>query len=242
MGSLAGRVALVTGAGRGIGLETAVRLAAEDARVVLVARTATDVEQAARSIVNAGGEALAIPGDVTDAAFVACLFTSVRERYGRLDLLVNCAGIAPFGTVEEADPARLRACLEVNIVGVFLCIQQAVRLMHETGDTGKILTVGSVRSRWSEQGDCGFYNASKYGVYGLVESIARQLHGSGSQIACGLINPGVVDTPLTNPRGEPRPGWLRPEQVAEAILHAATAPAGVNTFETVLFSTTQRPW
>jgi len=242
MGSLPGRITLVTGAGKGIGRATALRFAAEGATVVLVARTAADLETAAAELQATGGDALTCAGDVTDEAFVEHLFAQVRERFGRLDVLVNCAGIAPFGNVEDADPARLRACLELNIVGVFLCIQQAVRLMHETGDTGKILTVGSVRSRWSEGGGCGFYNASKYGVYGLVESIARQLHGSGSQIACGLVNPGVVDTPLTNPKGEPRPGWMRPEQVAEAILHAATAPAGVNTFETVLFSTTQRPW
>lgn len=242
MGILAGRIVLITGAGKGIGKATVVRFATEDAKVILVARTAAEIESVAQAITNVGGDSLAIPGDVTDEAFVESLFQTVRDRYGRLDILVNCAGIAPFGKLEDASPARLRACLETNIVGVFLCIQQAVRLMHETGDTGKILTIGSVRSRWTEQGDCGFYNASKFGVYGLVESIARQLHGSGSQIACGMINPGIVDTPLTNPRGEPRPGWLDPDQVAEAILHAASAPDGVNVFETVLFPTSQRPW
>ncbi len=242
MGLLDGRIALVTGAGKGIGKATAELLGREGATVVLTARTAADIEAVADGIRAKGGQALPIAGDVTRDAFVEELFGTIRREYGRLDILVNNAGMAPFGPVETSDVARLRACLELNIVAVFMCIQQAVRIMQENGGTGKIVTIGSVRSRWSEGGGNGFYNASKYGVYGLVETIARQLQGSGQNIACSIVNPGVVDTPLTNPNGEPRPTWLRPEDIARAVLHSVSAPAGVNCYETVVFSTEQKPW
>ncbi len=240
--ALTGKIAVVTGAGKGIGRATARRLAEAGATVVLTARTQADLDSGLATIEKAGGTAMALAGDITDAAFVETLFKETVSRFGRLDILVNNAGMAPFGPVDQADVTRLRDCLELNIVAVFMCTQQAVRLMTAQGEGGKIVTIGSVRSRWTEGGDCGFYNASKYGVYGLMESIARQLQGTGSNIAVGMVNPGVADTPLTNPKGEPRPTWMRPDDVAEAVLHAVSAPAAVNVFETVVFSTTQKPW
>jgi 3-oxoacyl-[acyl-carrier protein] reductase len=123
-----------------------------------------------------------------------------------------------------------------------MCMQRAVRLMRETGGVGKIINVGSVRSHWTEAGGDGAYNASKYALLALTETVARQLHGTGLQIAVGIVCPGVVDTRLTNPRGEPRPDWLRPETVAAAVLHAVTAPDNINVFDTTLFSVAQKPW
>jgi NAD(P)-dependent dehydrogenase (short-subunit alcohol dehydrogenase family) len=242
MATLDGNIALVTGAGRGIGRATAALLARHGATVILVARTAEQLDDAADAIRADGGHAVSIPGDLTDDAFVDELFETVREEFGQLDLLVNNAGIAPHGPVEELPVAKLRACLELNVLAPFALTQHAVRLMKETGRGGKVINVGSVRSHWTEHGGGGAYNASKFALRALTESIARQLHGTEPPIAVGLVCPGVVDTSLTNPDGEPRPDWLRPDTVAQAILHAATAPASVNVFDTILFPVSQKPW
>ena len=236
------RIALVTGAGRGIGRATAVLLGKNGFTTVLTARTASDIESAAEEIRAEGGEALAVAGDITDEAFVERLFETIREHFGRVDVVVNNAGVAPFGPVEELPPSELRKGLEINVVAVFSCMQQAVRLMKATGNWGKIINIGSVRSHWTEAGDSGAYNATKYAVRGMTESVARQLHGEGSQIAVGMVCPGIVNTSLTNPAGEERPGWLAPETVAEAILHAINAPVNVNIFDITLFPTDQTPW
>jgi len=242
MQTLQDKIALVTGAGKGIGRAVAELLAQNGATLILTARTASDLKQVAQKILQKGKEALPVAGDITDDAFVESLFGLIRQRFGRLDILINNAGMAPFGPVEELPVQKFRECMELNVVAVFMCMQQAVRLMKASGGMGKIINIGSVRSHWTEAGDGGAYNASKYGLYGLTESVARQLHGSGLKIAVGIVCPGVVDTTLTNPNQEPRPGWLTPQTVAQAVLHAVTAPPEVNIFDTTLFPMFQRPW
>ncbi len=236
------QVALVTGAGRGIGRASALSLADAGFTIVLTARTAAQIDEAAAEIAASGGTGVAIPGDITDGAFVERLFATIRDRFGRLDVLVNNAGAGHFGSAFDLDVADFRADLELNVVAAFACAQQAIRIMRDTGNRGKVINVGSVRSHWTEGGDAGAYNASKYALRGMTESIARELHGSGSGIAVGLICPGIVDTPLTNPDGEPRPDWLVPEDIARAVVHAATAPEGVNVFDTIVIPLSQRPW
>jgi len=242
MTELNGRIALVTGAGKGIGRAVAEACVRAGATVIGVARTVEDLDHLAASLQESAGDFVSIPGDITDDAFVGTLFSEVRSRFGRLDILVNNAGTAAFGPVETMAVADVRRCLEINITAAFNCMQQAVRLMKETGDTGKIINIGSVRSHWTEGGDGGAYNASKYGIRGMTESVARQLHGSGSKIAVSLVCPGVVNTPLTNPNDEEKPGWLRPEDIARSVLHVATAPPEVNVFDTVVIPMIQRPW
>lgn len=242
MSSLQGKIALVTGASRGIGRAIAELFAQHGATVVLTARTASALEQVAATIRQANGEAIPIAGDITDENFVEQLFKTIRERFGRLDILINNAGIAPGGSVETLSVQAFRDCLEVNVIAAFACMQQAVRLMKETGGTGKIINIGSVRSHWTESGGGGAYNASKVGLRAMTESVARELHGSGLNIAVGMVCPGVVDTTLTNPNREPRLGWLEPETIAYAVLHAVTAPPGVNVFDITLFPTFQKPW
>lgn len=239
---LKGKFALVTGAGRGIGKATAELLAENGAEVVLTARTASEIEEVAGHIGEGNGKALPIAGDITDESFVTDLFSQIQDRYGRLDILINNAGKAPFGKVEETPVEIFRSCLELNVVAVFHCTQQAVNLMRANGDEGKIINIGSVRSHWSEAGGDGAYNASKFALKGLTETVARQLHGTGSRISVGLICPGGVDTRLVNPSGEPNPRLLRPSQVAEAILHAVTSPPDVNIYDITLFNVAQKPW
>jgi len=217
-------------------------LALEGATVIGTARTAGELDELAAAMTDAPGEVIPLPGDITDEPFVEKLFDQIRERFSRLDILVNNAGIAPFGPVETLAVDDVRKCLELNIVAAFNCMSHAVRLMKATGDTGKIINIGSVRSHWTEGGDGGAYNASKAGLRSMTESVARQLHGSGSRIAVSLVCPGVVDTRLTNPAGEDATGWLRPEDIARSVLHVATAPPDVNVFDIVVIPMCQQPW
>ena len=237
------KTALVTGSGKGIGRAVAELLAAQGAHVIVTARTVADVEATCAAIQASGGAADAVPGDLTKDDFVQLLFDTIRDRFGRLDILVNNAGIAPFGRAEDLPVQRFRDVLELNIVAAFACTQQAIRIMRETSGAGKIINVGSIRSHWTESGDAGAYNASKFGLLGMTESIARQLHNEkGNKISVGIVSPGIVDTTLTNPSCTPQPGWLRPETVAGAVLHAVTVPDNINVFQTVLFPTTQSVW
>jgi NAD(P)-dependent dehydrogenase (short-subunit alcohol dehydrogenase family) len=234
-------VAVVIGAGRGIGRAVAALFASHGATVYAVSRTESELLACARDAANEPGTVTCVPGDVTDPSFVAALFRRVQQDAGGLDILVNSAGMAPFASVFDMDPGDFRACLDLNVWAAFMCMQQALRIMRRTG-RGKIINVGSVRSHWSESGDAGAYTASKQALRALTESVARELHGSGLDIGVGLVCPGAVDTTLTNPKGEPRPDWLTPGEVARAVLYAVTARGRVNFFDTVLFSTMQSPW
>jgi short-subunit dehydrogenase len=115
--------------------------------------------------------------------------------------------------------------------------------MEANGNQGKIITIGSTASHWSERGGSGAYTASKHAVCAMIESVARQLHGSGSKIAVGILCPGTVDTPLSNPNANIlRDNWLRPETVATSALHMATAPPDANIFNLTVFHMQEKPW
>jgi NAD(P)-dependent dehydrogenase (short-subunit alcohol dehydrogenase family) len=239
---LEGKVAIVTGAGRGIGRGIAEFFAENGASVVITARTESQIEAVRAKICEMGGQVLALTGDITDEAFVDRLFEATVREFDKLDILINNAGIYPFGPVDQMPIADFRECLEVNVVAVFNCIQHAVRIMKAHGGTGKIINIGSVRSHWTEGGDAGAYNASKYGLKGLTESVARELHGSGLNIAVGMMCPGCVHLKYAETDETPEPGELTPRMIAEGVLHAVTAPAGINVYDTTIFPIYQKPW
>ena len=133
-------VAVVTGAGRGIGRAVAALFAAHGSTVFAVARTASDLESLALNVAEPG-RIVCAPGYLTDRAFVHHLFHTVDEAYGRIDILVNNAGCAPFGSILEMDPEDFRSCLEINVWSAFLCTQQALRIMRRSG-RGKVITSG----------------------------------------------------------------------------------------------------
>jgi len=213
---LAGRVAVVTGAGRGIGRAVALALGRAGACVVAAARTQEEIDATAKAICDAGGEAEAVAVDVADAASVRALFAAVRNGRGRLDVVVNNAGIGLYGPVETFPVEDLDRLVAVNLRGTFLCCQEAMRLMIPAG-AGYIINISSVVGFKGYPNQAG-YTATKHAVMGLTKSLAVEAQAHG--IRTSVILPGGVDTDMVRharPDLDPA-SLLHPEDVAQVVL------------------------
>jgi len=214
---LSGQVAVVTGAGRGIGRAIARSLASAGARVALAARTEAEIQALADAITAAGGRALAVPTDLAEEASVRALFATVRDRCGRLDVLVNNAGVGRYGPLAEFPVADLDRVIAVNLRGTFLCCQEAMRMMVPAG-RGYIINVSSVVG-FKGYPNQAAYTATKHGVMGLTKSLAVEAQPHG--IRTSAVLPGGVDTDLVR---QARPDLdpsvlLAPQDVAQTVLY-----------------------
>jgi NAD(P)-dependent dehydrogenase (short-subunit alcohol dehydrogenase family) len=219
---LAGRVAIVTGASRGIGAATAQAIAAIGAHVVLAARDREALDAMARRIQAAGGKATSVPTDVSKAGEVERLFAAVGD-VGRLDALVCAAGVLTSALFDETTCDIWEQTLGVNLTGSFLCCRAAFTAMREGGE-GRIVNIASLSGIYATEKFPGLtaYNVSKYGVIGLTEAIAVEGRQYGISAIC--VSPGAVDTQMlrqANP--ELRPG-LTPGDVAALILALLDSP------------------
>lgn len=243
MEQLAGQVAVVTGAGSGIGRAIARAFARAGARVVVVGRRVGPLQQVAAEIGAAGGTALVRALDVSDERGVAELFAEVERRFGRLDLLVNAAGInVPRRNLGDTTPADFRRVLEVNLVGSFLCVQAALRLMRRQR-SGTIINIVSAAAKQASALSGVAYSASKFGQDALTQLINVEERRNGIR-ACAIY-PGEVDTPILEARPFPpsaaeRAQMLQPEDIAAAALYVATQPPRVNVEEVSIRPTVLR--
>jgi NAD(P)-dependent dehydrogenase (short-subunit alcohol dehydrogenase family) len=219
---LAGRVALVTGASRGIGAATAEAIAAAGARVVLAARDSDALDAVTTGIRRAGGEAMAVPTDVSKPADVERLIAAAG-RTGPIAALVCAAGGLTRATFLETTPEIWNDTLGVNLTGAFLCCRAAFASMQRAGE-GRIVTISSLSGVYATEKFPGLaaYNVSKYGVIGLTEAIAVEGKEHGISAIC--ISPGAVDTEMLR-RANPalRPG-LTPGDVADLIVALLDSP------------------
>jgi NAD(P)-dependent dehydrogenase (short-subunit alcohol dehydrogenase family) len=236
-----GKIALVTGAGSGIGRASALALLQEGYCVVLAGRHMDRLEQAVGEAGKAGVRALPVAADVSDPESVRRLFEKTRETFGRLDLLFNNAGtFAPPVPFEELTVEQWQEVVDVNLTGVFLCTQAAFRLMKEqTPRGGRIINNGSI-SAVTPRPNSAPYTATKHAITGLTKSIA--LDGRKYDIACGQIDIGNADTDMT---ARMKQGILQAngelaveptmdaENVARAVVYMASLPLDAN----VLFLT-----
>ncbi|WP_030168674.1 SDR family oxidoreductase [Spirillospora albida] len=243
MAESAGGVAVVTGAGSGIGAAVAVALLERGWRVVLAGRREGALRDTAARAGDRAGAALAVPADVTDPDSVAALFGAARDAYGRVDLLVNNAGV--FGTptpVEDLGVDEWRSVLDTNLTGAFLCAREAFRTMRAQDPRGgRIINNGSL-SAHTPRPRTAAYTASKHALTGLTKSLA--LEGRAYGIACGQIDVGNAATDMT---GAFTTGTLQADgsvkaepvmdvrHVADAVAYMAGLPPEANVpFLTVL--------
>ena len=220
---LAGQVAVVTGAGRGIGRAVAVAFAREGAFVILAARSAREIASVQRDIEATGGRALAVATDVRQEPAVAALVTRALAEGGRIDCLVTAAGLAAFGPVADAKTADWDQLMAVNLRGAFLCCRAVLPAMTAQR-RGTIINIGSVVTSRTLPGS-GAYTAAKYGLLGFSRVLAEEMRTHGVRV--GVLSAGATDTPLWDavPQPPDRALMLKPEQIAEAaLLMASLAP------------------
>jgi NAD(P)-dependent dehydrogenase (short-subunit alcohol dehydrogenase family) len=219
---LAGRLAVVTGASRGIGAATAEALAAAGARVVLAARDREALDGVVTRVRDAGGEATAVATDVSSATDVERLFERVQAA-GPLAALVCAAAVLTPARFTETTAELWDKTLRVNLTGTFLCCRAAFAAMR-TGGEGRIVNIASLSGVYATEKFPGLaaYNVSKYGVIGLTEAIA--VEGKALGISAMCVSPGAVDTEMLR-RANPslRPG-LTPEHVASLIVALIDSP------------------
>ncbi len=237
---LAGQVVAVTGASSGIGEATALACARAGAAVSLGARRSERIEALAQRIRAGGGSALALPTDVGEEDQAGAFVERTHAELGRLDVLVNNAGVMLLGPIADADTEEWRRMIHANVFGVLYCTHAALPLMRAQG-SGHIVNVSSVAGRVARNGS-GVYNLTKWGVGAFSESLRQECVALGIRVT--LIEPGAVATELP---GHNRPEVLEQmaknfagvkpmdaEDISDAILYAIGAPANVSVNEILI--------
>lgn len=233
---LSGRVAVVTGGTRGIGRAITEKLADAGADVVPTSRTREDVEDAVAAVENRGGESLVCPTDVADEAGVTDLFDAVEDEFGRLDVVVNNAGINPrggMGKPQDVDVDAFDRTVDVNLRGAFLCARAGAEALARADGEGAVVNVASVDGLVGEKRQHS-YVASKHGLIGLTKSMALDW---APDVRVNAVAPGYVHTDLTEPieknealyesilERTPMDRFADPEEVAEPVLFLASDAA-----------------
>lgn len=226
---LTGKVALVTGAKQGIGRCVALLLAQCGADVAVLDLSLSAQDEVCAAIAAEGVRCLPISASVTDEAAVQGAMATIKAQFGRLDILVNNAGITKDALSKKMSIEQFRQVLDVNLVGSFLCAQQAMALMREGGEGGTVINFSSVVGISGNIGQAN-YSASKSGILGLTKSLAKE--GAKDQIRVNAVAPGFIETPMT----QTIPAQLKeamigriplarigqPEDVANAVLYFAS--------------------
>jgi clavulanate-9-aldehyde reducatase len=245
---LQGRTVAITGASSGIGQATAIACARAGAAVALGARRAQRITELARQIEGEGGRAVALPTDVTDERQARAFVEDAHERLGRLDALVNNAGVMLLGPIVGAPTDEWRRMIDVNVLGLLYCTHAALPIMlaQEPPLRGHVVNVSSVAGRIARAGS-GVYNLTKFGVGAFSESLRQEVTAQGVRVT--IVEPGMVATELgSHNRPEIQVGIrqtfkdvtpLEADDVARAIVYALTQPDNVSVNEVLVRPTSQ---
>jgi len=243
---LAGKIAVVTGASSGIGEATALALAAEGAKVVLIARRADRLEQLAKKISDAGGEALNVVADVSDIAQCQKAINEALEKCGAVDILVNNAGVMFLGPVADANVEDWKKMFDVNVLGLMCCTRYVLPGMKER-KRGHIINISSVSGK-QVTARSSAYSATKFAVGAFSDGLRQEVHKD--KIRVTVIEPGAVATELTDhithaATKDAVRSWvdqmtpLQSEDIAAAIIYAVTQGEHVNVNEILIRPTEQ---
>lgn len=217
MDNIAGKTAVVTGATRGIGLAIANALLERGARVLICARDSSEVDGTVASLREQHGDrVLGVQCDVRSYDDVCKLFSEVESTFGKLDILINNAGIGSRNNVENTAPEEWSATIDTNLSGVFYCCHEALPLMKKSG--GYIINIGSLAGKYAHPGSAA-YSASKFGLIGFTEALMQEVRFD--HIRVSIIMPGSVNTGFGRGGGaeDPSATWkLLPEDVARVVI------------------------
>jgi NAD(P)-dependent dehydrogenase (short-subunit alcohol dehydrogenase family) len=214
--NLNGKVAVITGGTKGIGRGIAEALTRSGVSVCISARKAEDIEKTVSSLSGLGeGRAIGFTCNVRDHGQVRSLFEHTAAEFGRLDILINNAGIGVFGLVAETSPEDFRAVLETNVFGVFYCCHEAIPLMKEQGG-GYIINISSLAGT-NAHPRMAAYNASKFALNGFSEALMQEIRHDGIKVS--YIMPGSVNTEFGGDSPSEEKNWqLRPADIARVVL------------------------
>ena len=240
MGALSGKVTLVTGANRGIGKAIARGLAREGAHVMMSARGAAQLGEAAAEIRALGGEGTIVdhPCDVTDETAVAALFKATVDQFGRLDVLVNNAGAFDGGPLDQCTTENWLKVINVNLTGPFFCTREAMRIMKPQG-VGRIINVASI-SALRVRPNSAPYSASKHGLWGLTQVTALEGRDFGISACC--LNPGNTETERVR-RGEATNATeplMSVDELAQVAVLMASLPPHLTVLEATVLPIEQK--
>jgi len=237
---LEGKVAIVTGASNGIGRAIAEMYGAEGAKTVVVARRAELLNEVVGGIKKSGGEALAVPTDVTQEDQVAALFAKTMQAYGRVDVLVNNAGVATNVNTEEITLKYWKEVLDINITAAFLCSREAIRIMKDQKPQGgRIINMGSISAK-TPRPDSPPYTTTKFAIQGMTHQLT--MDGRKYNVVASIIHPGATLSSFTTKRGRTQAGAgetpsdyvMAAEDVAKVALLMASLPPEVNLYEATI--------
>lgn len=221
MSSLAGKVALVTGSGRGIGKAVALSLARSGCRLVVTARTAAQLEQVQQEIQAIGGDSKTVPADLTRDQDIEKVVAEIRGAYGAVDFLVNNAGWGKRAPVARLKVEDLDQTLRVNLRAPMLLAKHLLPDMIEKGG-GAVINIGSVSGKAGEANGAA-YSASKFGLIGFTQSLYEEVREHGIKVA--VILPGFVDTPMIPPVKQlDRSKMIQANDVAQSVLYVLNSP------------------
>jgi 3-oxoacyl-[acyl-carrier protein] reductase len=217
MASIAGKIALVTGAGKGIGRAVALALAQEKVQVALLARNEAQLQAVAREVETLGGRALVVVADIADRAAVEAAVAQVAEVLGAIDILINNAGIGTFAKLVEMDPAEWEHIIQVNLMGTYYATRAVLpgMIVRETGDIINIASTAGQRGAATTSA----YSASKFAVLGLTESLMQEVRRHNIRVSA--LTPSTVATELAinNKLTDGNPDKvMQPEDLAEFIV------------------------
>lgn len=229
MKSLEGKIALITGASRGIGRAISIGLAQQGANVILAARSIPDLEKTRDTVLQYGVMGEVVPTDVTSEQQIIVLFQKTLELFGRLDILINNAGVFVNKPIDETSTETWDWVINIELRAAFICTREAMRIMKKQGG-GRIINIGSISAQRVRPFTAP-YNSAKFGLVGLTHTTA--LEGREFGITCGCLHPGV--TGPHEPDGSPRnPRFMMSfEQIADTAVYMACQPPDINILELI---------